>query len=50
VLLAAEDDLREKVTALRSGADDYLARPFHLAELHARIRARLREAWPAVFS
>jgi DNA-binding response OmpR family regulator len=44
VLLAAEDDLEEKVTALRSGADDYLARPFHLAELLARIHARLREA------
>jgi DNA-binding response OmpR family regulator len=44
ILLAAEDDLEEKVTALRSGADDYLARPFHLAELMARIHARLREA------
>jgi DNA-binding response OmpR family regulator len=44
VLLAAEDDLQEKVTALRSGADDYLARPFHIAELVARIHARLREA------
>ena len=43
VLLAAEDDLEEKVTALRSGADDYLARPFHLTELLARIHARLRE-------
>jgi DNA-binding response OmpR family regulator len=43
VMLAAEDDLEEKVTALRSGADDYLARPFHLPELVARIHARLRE-------
>jgi DNA-binding response OmpR family regulator len=43
VMLAAEDDLDQKVTALRSGADDYLARPFHLAELVARIHARLRE-------
>jgi DNA-binding response OmpR family regulator len=43
VMLAAEDDLEQKVTALRSGADDYLARPFHLAELLARIHARLRE-------
>jgi DNA-binding response OmpR family regulator len=43
VLLAAEDDLQQKVTALRSGADDYLARPFHLPELVARIHARLRE-------
>jgi DNA-binding response OmpR family regulator len=43
VLLAAQDNLEQKVTALRSGADDYLARPFHLAELLARIHARLRE-------
>ena len=43
VMLAAEDDLGQKVTALRSGADDYLARPFHLAELVARIHARVRE-------
>ena len=43
VVLAAVDDLEQKVTALRSGADDYLARPFHLMELIARIHARLRE-------
>jgi DNA-binding response OmpR family regulator len=43
VMLAAEDDLEQKVTALRSGADDYIARPFHLPELIARIHARLRE-------
>jgi two-component system, OmpR family, response regulator len=43
VVLAAEDDLEQKVTALRSGADDYLARPFHIPELVARIHARLRE-------
>jgi DNA-binding response OmpR family regulator len=43
VMLAAEDNLEQKVTALRSGADDYVARPFHLAELVARIHARLRE-------
>jgi DNA-binding response OmpR family regulator len=43
VMLAAEDDLAQKVTALRSGADDYLARPFHIPELVARIHARLRE-------
>jgi DNA-binding response OmpR family regulator len=43
VMLAAEDDLEQKVTALRSGADDYLAHPFHVPELVARIHARLRE-------
>jgi DNA-binding response OmpR family regulator len=49
VLLAGEDNFEQKVTALRTGADDYLARPFHLAELMARIHARLREAWPAAY-
>jgi two-component system copper resistance phosphate regulon response regulator CusR len=49
VLLAAEDNFEQKITALRTGADDYLARPFHLAELMARIHARLREAWPAAY-
>jgi two-component system response regulator MprA len=44
VMLAAKDELGPKVTALRAGADDYLARPFHLAELIARIHARLRES------
>lgn len=44
VLLAAKDELKPKVIALRAGADDYLAQPFHLAELIARIHARLREA------
>jgi two-component system OmpR family response regulator len=43
VVLAGQDDLEQKVTALRSGADDYLARPFHIPELIARIHARLRE-------
>jgi len=47
VVLAAEDDLEQKVSALRTGADDYLARPFHIAELVARMHARLREACPA---
>jgi DNA-binding response OmpR family regulator len=44
VVLAAKDELEPKVTALRAGADDYLARPFDLAELIARIHARLRES------
>jgi DNA-binding response OmpR family regulator len=46
VLLAARADLRETVVALNAGADDYLAHPFYLEELLARIEARLREASP----
>jgi two-component system KDP operon response regulator KdpE len=41
VLSAAGDDLR-KVTALDAGADDYLTKPFSMAELEARVRVALR--------
>jgi two-component system, OmpR family, copper resistance phosphate regulon response regulator CusR len=47
VMLAADDDRKQTVAALNAGADDYLARPFYLEELLARIHARLREALPA---
>jgi DNA-binding response OmpR family regulator len=40
----AEDDI---VRGLRSGADDYLSKPFSLRELMARVEARLRRAAPA---
>lgn len=43
VLSALEDDAR-KVAALDQGADDYLTKPFSLAELEARIRVALRRA------
>jgi DNA-binding response OmpR family regulator len=42
--LSASGNLPERVRALDLGADDYLARPFHLAELLARTRALLRRA------
>lgn len=41
VLSAAEDELR-KVEALDAGADDYVTKPFGMAELEARIRVALR--------
>ncbi|MGC8466020.1 MAG: response regulator transcription factor [Acidimicrobiales bacterium] len=41
VLSAADDDVR-KVTALDAGADDYLTKPFSMAELEARVRVALR--------
>jgi len=42
VVLSARHDETEKVRALDAGADDYLSKPFGLAELLARVRANLR--------
>ena len=39
LMISARDDVRYKVEALDSGADDYLVKPFDLDELSARIRA-----------
>jgi DNA-binding response OmpR family regulator len=42
IMLSVMNDAITKVEALNSGADDYLAKPFFMAELAARIRALLR--------
>jgi len=42
IALTARDDVRSKLDGLDAGADDYVTKPFSLAELAARIRARLR--------
>ena len=44
LVLSALGDTASKVEALELGADDYLAKPFSLDELLARVRARLRTA------
>jgi DNA-binding response OmpR family regulator len=42
LMVTARDALRDRVTGLDVGADDYLAKPFQFPELHARIRALTR--------
>jgi DNA-binding response OmpR family regulator len=42
IIISAKDSIDDKVLGLNLGADDYLAKPFHLAELNARIKSILR--------
>src|SRR5262249_53009043 len=44
LMLTARRQVTDKVTGLRAGADDYLTKPFQMAELLARIEALLRRA------
>ncbi len=42
IIVSAKDSLDDKVAGLKVGADDYIAKPFHLSELSMRIFALLR--------
>lgn len=42
IILSAKDSIDDKVEGLELGADDYLPKPFHLAELNARIKSVIR--------
>lgn len=42
IIVSAKDSINDKVAGLRLGADDYIAKPFHLSELSMRIFALLR--------
>jgi two-component system alkaline phosphatase synthesis response regulator PhoP len=44
LMLTARGQLSDKLTGLKLGADDYLVKPFEMAELLARVEARLRRA------
>jgi len=46
IMLTAKGSLEDRVTGLDSGADDYMIKPFALAELSARLRALLRRGKP----
>ncbi|MBO7260376.1 MAG: response regulator transcription factor [Bacteroidaceae bacterium] len=44
IIISARDSLDDKVQGLELGADDYLAKPFHISELSARIRSVVRRS------
>lgn len=44
IVLSARSQEADKVEALDAGADDFVVKPFGVAELHARLRAALRQA------
>ena len=48
LVLTARDTIDDRVRGLNIGADDYLTKPFALAELIARIRAMIRRAYGSV--
>ena len=42
IVISAKDSLEDKILGLELGADDYLPKPFYLAELNARVKSVLR--------
>lgn len=42
IIVSAKDSLEDKLRGLDLGADDYLTKPFHLAELNARVKCIIR--------
>jgi two-component system KDP operon response regulator KdpE len=50
IILSARHAEDEKVALFTAGADDYVTKPFSLAEFTARVRAQLRRAWLVPYS
>jgi DNA-binding response OmpR family regulator len=42
IIVSAKDSIDDKVNGLDLGADDYLPKPFHMSELHARVKSIIR--------
>ena len=42
IIISAKDSIEDKITGLDLGTDDYLTKPFHLAELNARVKSVIR--------
>ncbi len=42
IIISARDSIDDRISGLNIGADDYLVKPFHLAELNARIHSLVR--------
>jgi DNA-binding response OmpR family regulator len=45
IIISARDTLDDRISGLNTGADDYLIKPFHLAELNARIKSLMRRVY-----
>lgn len=47
IIISARNSMDDKIAGLDLGADDYLAKPFHLPELYARVKAVIRRKYAA---
>lgn len=47
IMLTGRDDVVDRIVGLEMGADDYIAKPFHLREVHARMKTIFRRRIPA---
>jgi two-component system phosphate regulon response regulator OmpR len=48
MMLTGRDDVVDRIVGIEIGADDYIAKPFHLREVHARLKSILRRRQPAM--
>ncbi|MDX8327068.1 response regulator [Agrobacterium tumefaciens] len=46
IMLTGRDDVVDRIVGIEIGADDYIAKPFHLREVHARLKSILRRRLP----